>query len=222
MQLMWPPQRENLGGCSRLRLALGVWYEQAGWRPQCISAHSSGHECSGVHRSPSTCSWQAFSFVGAVPAGRLPINGSRCPTRRNRGLLGSPEKGDCWLSCPGGRGGAIINTIMPCRMQPAMLQSSMPWDLSLQRSWPVLFLKETVRQGRCLKLCWPLPEWHLIQRGYKAQFHFNRGSHGWAPRHVWQHTRSLNNRQLKKTPPGARSFWLMLIAFATTLPMAPE
>ena len=87
-----------------------------------------------------------------------------------------------------------------------------------------IFLKETVRQGRCLGIVLALAGVAaLITNGdISAVFsiHFNRGDLAELGSASCLAAYTILSRRLKKTPPECAVFWLMLIAFAATLPMA--
>lgn len=87
-----------------------------------------------------------------------------------------------------------------------------------------IFLKETVRQGRCLGIVLAFAGVAaLITNGdISAVFsiHFNRGDLAELGSASCLAAYTILSRRLKKTPPECAVFWLMLIAFAATLPMA--
>lgn len=146
--------------------------------------------------------------------------------RRNRGLRPAPGEGGLLavLSLVGVVGCnylyyyAVQNTALA---NVAILYALGPIITTVLAG---IFLKETVRQGRCLGIVLAFAGVAaLITNGdISAVFsiHFNRGDLAELGSASCLAAYTILSRRLKKTPPECAVFWLMLIAFAATLPMA--
>lgn len=146
--------------------------------------------------------------------------------RRNRGLRPAPGEGGLLavLSLVGVVGCnylyyyAVQNTALA---NVAILYALGPIITTVLAG---IFLKETVRQGRCLGIVLAFAGGAaLITNGdISAVFsiHFNRGDLAELGSASCLAAYTILSRRLKKTPPECAVFWLMLIAFAATLPMA--
>ena len=146
--------------------------------------------------------------------------------RRNRGLRPAPGEGGLLavLSLVGVVGCnylyyyAVQNTALA---NVAILYALGPIITTVLAG---IFLKETVRQGRCLGIVLAFAGVAaLITNGdISAVFsiHFNRGDLAELGYASCLAAYTILSRRLKKTPPECAVFWLMLIAFAATLPMA--
>ena len=146
--------------------------------------------------------------------------------RRNRGLRPAPGEGGLLavLSLVGVVGCnylyyyAVQNTALA---NVAILYALGPIITTVLAG---IFLKETVRQGRCLGIVLAFAGVAaLITNGdISAVFsiHFNRGDLAELGSASCLAAYTILSRRLKKTPPVCAVFWLMLIAFAATLPMA--
>lgn len=146
--------------------------------------------------------------------------------RRNRGLCPAPGEGGMLavLSLVGVVGCnylyyyAVQNTALA---NVAILYALGPIITTVLAG---IFLKETVRQGRCLGIVLAFAGVAaLITNGdISAVFsiHFNRGNLAELGSASCLAAYTILSRRLKKTPPECAVFWLMLIAFAATLPMA--
>ena len=146
--------------------------------------------------------------------------------RRNRGLRPAPGEGGLLavLSLVGVVGCnylyyyAVQNTALA---NVAILYALGPIITTVLAG---IFLKETVRQGRCLGIVLAFAGVAaLITNGdIRAVFsiHFNRGDLAELGSASCLAAYTILSRRLKKTPPECAVFWLMLIAFAATLPMA--
>ena len=146
--------------------------------------------------------------------------------RRNRGLRPAPGEGGLLavLSLVGVVGCnylyyyAVQNTALA---NVAILYALGPIITTVLAG---IFLKETVRQGRCLGIVLAFAGVAaLITNGdISAVFsiHFNRGDLAELGSASCLAAYTILSSRLKKTPPECAVFWLMLIAFAATLPMA--
>ena len=146
--------------------------------------------------------------------------------RRNRGLRPAPGEGGLLavLSLVGVVGCnylyyyAVQNTALA---NVAILYALGPIITTVLAG---IFLKETVRQGRCLGIVLAFAGVAaLITNGdISAVFsiHFNRGDLAELGSASCLAAYTILSRRLKNTPPECAVFWLMLIAFAATLPMA--
>ena len=146
--------------------------------------------------------------------------------RRNRGLRPAPGEGGLLavLSLVGVVGCnylyyyAVQNTALA---NVAILYALGPIITTVLAG---IFLKETVRQGRCLGIVLAFAGVAaLITNGdISAVFsiHFNRGDLAELGSASCLAAYTILSRRLNKTPPECAVFWLMLIAFAATLPMA--
>lgn len=146
--------------------------------------------------------------------------------RRNRGLRPAPGEGGLLavLSLVGVVGCnylyyyAVQNTALA---NVAILYALGPIITTVLAG---IFLKETVRQGRYLGIVLAFAGVAaLITNGdISAVFsiHFSRGDLAELGSASCLAAYTILSRRLKKTPPECAVFWLMLIAFAATLPMA--
>ena len=146
--------------------------------------------------------------------------------RRNRGLRPAPGEGGLLavLSLVGVVGCnylyyyAVQNTALA---NVAILYALGPIITTVLAG---IFLKETVRQGRCLGIVLAFAGVAaLITNGdISAVFsiHFNRGDLAELGSASCLAAYTILSRRLKKTPPECAVFLLILIAFAATLPMA--
>ncbi|MEY8220062.1 DMT family transporter [Enterocloster aldenensis] len=146
--------------------------------------------------------------------------------RRNRGLRPAPGEGGLLavLSLVGVVGCnylyyyAVQNTALA---NVAILYALGPIITTVLAG---IFLKETVRQGRCLGIVLAFAGVAaLITNGDMSaifSIHFNRGDLAELGSASCLAAYTILSRRLKKTPPECAVFWLMLIAFAATLPMA--
>ena len=146
--------------------------------------------------------------------------------RRNRGLRPAPKEGGLLavLSLVGVVGCnylyyyAVQNTALA---NVAILYALGPIITTVLAG---IFLKETVRQGRCLGIVLAFAGVSaLITNGdISAVFsiHFNRGDLAELGSASCLAVYTILSRRLEKTPPECAVFWLMLIAFVVTLPMA--
>ena len=146
--------------------------------------------------------------------------------RRNRGLRPAPGEGGLLavLSLVGVVGCnylyyyAVQNTALA---NVAILYALGPIITTVLAG---IFLKETVRQCRCLGIVLAVAGVAaLITNGDMSaifSIHFNRGDLAELGSASCLAAYTILSRRLKKTPPECAVFWLMLIAFAATLPMA--
>lgn len=146
--------------------------------------------------------------------------------RRNRGLRPAPGEGGLLavLSLVGVVGCnylyyyAVQNTALA---NVAILYALGPIITTVLAG---IFLKETVRQGRCLGIVLAFAGVAaLITNGDMSaifSIHFNREDLAELGSASCLAAYTILSRRLKKTPPECAVFWLMLIAFAATLPMA--
>lgn len=205
-----------------------VWHEQAGWRSSEIPAHSSGHGVLGVHGFPSTYAVAELSplWVLCLRSGIAVMVLFPAALHRNRGLRPAPKEGGLLavLSLVGVVGCnylyyyAVQNTALA---NVVILYAPGPIITTVLAG---IFLKETVRQSRCLGIVLAFAGLSaLITNGdISAVFsiHFNRGNLAELGSASCLAVYTILSRRLEKTPPECAVFWLMLIAFVVTLPMA--